>query len=109
MQVSQAGTQKAWLVFLLKSGGKLRKKLQKEMKQWCDFQILLQTIQGQHVHQAAPLHQDMAMVVVMQQVLRKVTIQSKRMTIVMMWRTMTMMLDMEMPFWMRILQKQLST
>ena len=81
------------------------------MKQWHDFQILLQTIQGQHAHQAALLQQDMAMVVVMQQVLRKVTIQSKRMTIVMMWRRTMTMLNMEMalPFWMRILQKQLST
>ena len=81
------------------------------MKQWHDFQILLQTIQGQHVHQAALLQQDMAMVVVMQQVLRKVTIQSKRMTIVMMWKMMTTMLAMEMalPLWMRILQRQLST
>jgi len=59
----------------------LTKILQRELKQWCDFQILLKTIQGQHTHQAALPQQGMAMVIVMQQVVRKVVIQSKRTTI----------------------------
>jgi len=85
--------------------------LQRELKQLHDFQILLQTIQGQHMHQAALPQQGMAMVVVMQQVVRKVVIQSKRMTIAMMLKMMMTMLAMEMalPLWMRILQRQLST